>query len=384
MSERSVNRRRFLERSATATAGAAIAVAAGTGSAAEPTENGEKAGTVGLITHEGGAHLGQYFTSLAQAEEVTSVVLSDPDGKSVANARKTLGEKLSGVYSDPAVMLERAKPLMALVSMEAAAAPPAIDSALNAGCHVFAEKPACVCIEDFRRLAAKAEQRERYLMLALANRQHPAIQEARRLVRAGEIGKVFGLEMHLIADQTRLTRSAYHASWFARKARAGGGHLIWLGIHWLDLAMYVSGSKIREVSAFTANVGGQPVDIEDSAAVTMRFDNGTLGTLTSGYYLDRGYHEHIRVWGSCGWMELDLLADAPLSWCSTQGEKASQVQHFKALQVPTGYPPFVRAAVRACLGLQPPPITAMESLYALETVFAAYQAAESGRTQRVG
>ena len=52
----------------------------------------------------------------------------------------------------------------------------------------------------------------------------------------------------------------------------------------------------------------------------MRFDNGTLGTLTSGYYLDRGYHEHIRVWGSGGWMELDLLADVPLSCCSTQGE----------------------------------------------------------------
>lgn len=119
MAERSVNRRRFLESSATATAGAAIAVTARTGSAAEPTGSGEKAGTVGLITHEGGAHLGQYFTSLAQAEEVTSVVLSDPSGKSVPNARKTLGEKLSGVYSDPAVMLERAKPLMALVSMEA-------------------------------------------------------------------------------------------------------------------------------------------------------------------------------------------------------------------------------------------------------------------------
>jgi predicted dehydrogenase len=116
----------------------------------------------------------------------------------------------------------------------------------------------------------------------------------------------------------------------------------------------------------------------------MRFDNGTLGTHTSGYYLDRGYHEPIKIWGSCGWLHLDLLAAVPLTWCSTQGEKASQVQQFKAPDGPTGYPPFVRAAFRACAGLQPPPITANESLQALKNVFAAYEAAQSGRTQRVG
>lgn len=383
MIDRSMNRRKFVVDTAIATAGAAMSVAARQGTAAESLEDG-KVCMVGLMTDKGGAHLGHYFTSLVQAKEVTSVVLSDPSGNSVPDARRKLGEKLSGVYRDPADLLREAKPRMALVTMEAVASPPVIEAALDAGCHVFAEKPACVRVEDFARLVEKANQRGLYLMLALANRLHPAIQEARRLVRAGAIGEIFGLEMHLIADQTRLTKDSYHKSWFAQKERAGGGHLIWLGIHWLDLATYVTGSKIREVSAFTANVGGQPVDIEDSAAVTMRFDNGTLGTHTSGYYLDRGYHEHIRIWGSAGWMELDLLADVPLRWCSTRGEGASQVQQFKAPEGPTGYPPFVRAAVRACAGLQPPPITANESLDALKNVFTAYESARGGRAQRVG
>ena len=52
-------------------------------------------------------------------------------------------------------------------------------------------------------------------------------------------GKIFGVEMHMVADQTRLTRPGYGERWEASKARAGGGHLIWLGIHWLDLAMSV-------------------------------------------------------------------------------------------------------------------------------------------------
>ena len=48
------------------------------------------------------------------------------------------------------------------------------------------------------------------------------------------------------------------------------------------------------------------------------------------------------------------------------------------------YTPLVKVCVRASLDLQPPPITGRESLHVLETVFACYRAAESGRTQKVG
>ena len=117
-------------------------------------------------------------------------------------------------------------------------------------------------------------------MLALANRSNSEILAARELIHSGKLGKIYGLEMHLVADQTRLTRPDYHRQWFAQRSRSGGGHLIWLGIHWLDLAMFLTDATISSVCGFTANVGGQPIDIEDSAAATLQFSNGTLGTLT--------------------------------------------------------------------------------------------------------
>ena len=40
----------------------------------------------------------------------------------------------------------------------------------------------------------------------------------------GKIGKVYGVEVHLIADHTRLTKPGYGKEWRAQKARAGGGH----------------------------------------------------------------------------------------------------------------------------------------------------------------
>ncbi|MES2788096.1 MAG: Gfo/Idh/MocA family oxidoreductase [Planctomycetota bacterium] len=338
---------------------------------------------VGIITNSAGAHLGAYFEALARTEEVEAVYLADATGGTIPQATKVLGEKLKGTFQDLPEMLQTGKPVMVVVSLEAALAPPAINAALDAGCHVFAEKPACVRVEDFIPLVQKAESKHLNLMLAFANRINPPVLEARRLIRAGVLGKIYGVEMHIVADQTRLKRPEYHQTWFASKARSGGGHLIWLGLHWLDLAGFITGLKVKEVSALTANVGGQPIDVEDSAAVVMRYDNGSLGTLTSGYYLDKGYHTHIKIWGEYGWMELAGMENAPLEYYSTKAGREAKVERFSPPPKEAGYTPFVRSAVRACAGLEEPPITGQEGLHVLKTVFASYQAAESGQRQSV-
>jgi predicted dehydrogenase len=336
-----------------------------------------------VITEAGGSHLDAYFAALAASKEAESVVLADASGISEPLARKTLGAKLTQVYRDPNVLLRTEKPGMALISLEAVNSPPAIDAALEAGCHVLAEKPACLRAEDFAPLVRKAQSKHLHLMLALANRISPPIVAARKLIASGEIGKLYGLELHLIADQTRLTVPAYRDRWVAHKSRAGGGHLAWLGIHWLDLAMHMSGAKVVDVAGFISNVGGQPLDVEDSAAMTLRFDNGTLGTITSGYYVDKGYHMHLKFWGSQGWIEMDPRGTIPFTWYTSRQPEAGPQQYTGPTQ-PTGYTPFVADAVRAATGLQQPPVTADEGLYVLQTVFACYRAAATGRTQKVG
>jgi UDP-N-acetyl-2-amino-2-deoxyglucuronate dehydrogenase len=338
---------------------------------------------VAVITEAGGAHLDSYFPALAAAKEAESVVLADASGASEPLARKILGDKLRHVYRDRDELLNAERPGMALVSMEAVHAPPAIQAALAAGWHVLAEKPACLRAEDFAPLVRLAQSKHLHLMLALANRISPPIVAARKLLQSGEIGKLYGMELHLIADQTRLQQPAYRNRWVAQKDRAGGGHLAWLGIHWLDLAMYMTAAKIVEVAGFVGNVGGQPLDVEDSAAMTLRLDNGILGTLTSGYYVDKGYHMHLKFWGSQGWIEMDPRGSIPFTWYNSKMPDAKP-QSYSGPTQPTGYTPFVEDALRACAGLQEPPVTAEESLYVLQTLYACYQAAATGRTQHVG
>jgi len=332
-----------------------------------------------LLTHADGPHLSAYLEGLAKTPEAHPVSLCDPSGQTEAAARKALGSKLTAVYRDYGELLRREKPAMALVTMEARLAPPVIAAALDYGAHVMAEKPACVNLRDFEALAQQAKRKYRQLLLALANRIDPVIVEAHRVMRSGEIGRIYGIEIHIVADQTRLTRPAYQQTWTAKKSRAGGGHLIWLGIHWLDLVTYFTGLTVTQVAAFTNNAGRQPnIDVEDSAALALRYSDGTLGSMSCGYYLDKGYHSMIKIWGAGGWLELRKHGSAvPLEWYSN---RTGKTQRYEGATEPSGYTPFVQRVTRAFAGIEPIPLGTEDGVNVLKTVFAAYRAAETGTT----
>ena len=169
--------------------------------------------TVCFCTHEGGPHVQSYLDGMRDTVEVEQVALSDPTGHWIQAARDTLGDKLTSVHTDPGEMITNLRPDCTIVAYEAALAPPVVRAALEAGCHVLAEKPACVSIEAIDELVALAAKQQRMLMLAFANRVRPEVQKARELVTTGALGKVYALEMHTIADQKRLTAPEYWERW---------------------------------------------------------------------------------------------------------------------------------------------------------------------------
>ena len=339
---------------------------------------------VAVLTHAGGAHLSAYFSALAESEDCDEVVISDPDNHWADEARKLLDDKLIRTYTEYAQLLEKESPKLCMVTMEAKLAPPVIEAALESGSHVFAEKPACVTLQQFEKLANLAESKHLHLMLAFANRANPESHAAKKMIQQGRIGKVYSIDMHIVADQKRLTNPHYHGTWYADKTRAGGGHLIWLGIHWIDLAMFLTGTAVTRASGAIANVGGQPISAEDSAVATLHFSNGMLGTLNSGYYLDAGYHTQIRIWGSKGWLNLDSTGTQKMMWYENTGPKAKQLQTFESPIDPRGYSPFVAQVVAAIAHDAAPPITTQESVNAIRTVFGIYEAAETGKLVQTG
>jgi len=381
MSRRNLSRRTLME----GLLGMGIASTAALVSRGETSSQPAEA-TVGIVTESNGAHLASYLESLQLCQGVKQIALADPSGESFERATSLFGSKgiTLRTFRDYRKMLEAVAPDLALVTLEPRHSPEAIETCLQAKCHVATEKPACVRVEDFAQLVRTAAAQNRQLMLALANRLGPPAKKAVELVRKGFLGKPYGTSIHLIADQTRLTRPSYQTSWRAAKSRAGGGHLLWLGIHYLDLIQYITGDSISQVSGLIQNVGGQPIDVEDAAVASLQFKGGAVGTYHGGYYLDSGYQLGIKLWGSQGWLHFDPLI-SPLRWYSTLPAAPRGIQTFE-FSISGGtaqYLPMVQNAVDVARGVAQPFITAEECLQILRVVFSIYRAADTGRRQIV-
>jgi UDP-N-acetylglucosamine 3-dehydrogenase len=337
---------------------------------------------VALIIEPTGDHLAQHLrTGLCAG--IDEFAIADETGQTFELARKTLGRRTFRPYRDPARMMSEFSPQLVVVSMEPRRMPAAIEVALGRGAHVVAEKPGCATLAQFEKLAQLASAGNRQLMLGMASRLYPGAVRARELIQAGWIGRGYGVDMHWIADQTRLKDPAYHKSWKSSRTKGGGGKLIFHGIHYIDLIRFLTGDIIAQVCGFCRNVGGQPIEVEDAAVVSMVFASGMVGTLNTGYYLDRGYANLVALWGAEGWLRFEPRRPASLSWYSTAQAAPRGVQQLVEAASAPVYDLMLQAAIDFSRGLRAPFMTTAESLGALRAVFAAYRAAETGATQKV-
>ena len=109
--------------------------------------------------------------------------------------------------------------------------PAMIEASLDAGCHVWHEKPGFADLDDYRRLYCKAQAAGLNLSIAYVSRQRAIVQEARRIVAEGLLGDLFACQAWFIADHDRTHQWAtLQGGWIFDKARSGGGYLTFPGL----------------------------------------------------------------------------------------------------------------------------------------------------------
>lgn len=239
--------------------------------------------TVAMIglTHP---HSAMYLDTLDALDEVGGIALHDRD-TTVARGVAATCRKAVGVHDDLASLLDRAEVTHALVAVPTAASPTTLVRAIEAGKHVFTEKPAARTAAEFAPVLAALERRPVAFAVAYLNRWHPALRQLRDLYRDGAIGRLTSVELRMVTTQVRF-RDPGH--WLFRREVAGGGIVSWLGCHWLDLARYLSGDEVTSVAAQLGATSGETIDVEDTAAVAFRLAGGAVGSLHAGYLLAAG------------------------------------------------------------------------------------------------
>jgi predicted dehydrogenase len=148
---------------------------------------------------------------------------------------------------------------------------------LEAGLHVFCEKPPGRNVDDIRRVMENERRHpDLKLMYGFNHRYHDSVQDALTILRSGELGRV--INMRGVYGKAKLV-TFNQSDWRTRREVAGGGVLLDQGIHMVDL-MRLFGGEFNDVHSFVSN-GHWGYDVEDNAYALMRSTSGIVAMLNS-------------------------------------------------------------------------------------------------------
>jgi predicted dehydrogenase len=170
---------------------------------------------------------------------------------------------------------------------------------------VFCEKPLGPDLHAAERVAALLERVPHQVGLVL--RWSPVFRRAAEIIASGEFGRPMATVLR--DDQYFPIQGFYGSTWRKDVTQAGGGTLIEHSIHDVDVLHWLLGDP-SSVTARTASRFGHP-GIEDIAAVTFGFDDGSVAQLTSVWHqvLTRESGRHLEVFceGAALWTDDDYL-----------------------------------------------------------------------------
>jgi len=222
-------------------------------------------------------------------------------------------------------------------------APHAIGS-FEAGKHVFCEKPIATNAKDAKAMVDAGKKAGKIFMMGFNNRFRGDTQLLKKCIESGDLGEIYYAKTGWLR---RKGIPGWDRGWFMNKAMSGGGPLIDLGVHVLDLTLwlmgnprpvYVLGSSYAKFGPEMARASGATYDVEDLAAGMVKLENGAT------VMLDVSWHSHVpaeRIYsqlvGTKGGAELDPLriytdvngnnADIVLGYPNVSGHEM-EIVHF--------------------------------------------------------
>jgi predicted dehydrogenase len=217
--------------------------------------------------------------------------------------------------------------------------------ALEAGLDVFVEKPLAHTVKSAERIAAAANDAEGFCMVGFHNRFRNPVQALLGYREDGTMGDIG----HIEANYLRRRGVPGRGSWFTRQALAGGGSLIDIGVHAIDLSLFlldfpevveVSGqtrdnfgtrTEYSYVTMWGEDHGSTGFDVDDSATAFIRCANDVTISLEVAWATNRPDSQEYVVRGTGAGARLDLSNDEMTLYETV----STGVDHHRTSQVET-------------------------------------------------
>jgi predicted dehydrogenase len=194
-------------------------------------------------------------------------------------------------------------------------------AAFEAGKHVLCEKPLARTGREAETIVQAATKAGRVLKVMFNHRTRADIEALKIHIEDGGLGRIY----HARAFWLRRSGIPGLGSWFTSKEMAGGGPLIDLGVHVLDMALYLLGeSQVARVSAATYSElgprgrgasrtykiwGDTPFEVEDLATALLRFADGSSLSLETSWATYRRANDEfgVTLYGTEGGAEIKIV-----------------------------------------------------------------------------
>ena len=314
---------------------------------------------------------------------VSITALADTDDQRLAEARKLAPD--AQTFTDASELLASDAADAVVLAVPNHLHAPMTVEALDAGKHVLVEKPMAMNTGEARRMIDARDRSGQTLLVGMNQRFAPLHAAARRAVSECVLGEVtHGLTCWV--TNRPFAGLWERGDWFLSGKTSGGGPLIDLGIHRLDLAMYLLDfPAVESVTGFcTDGIGrriaserGLSYELEDYAQGLIRFDSGMALTLEAGYFQNVPAHRQETILsGADASLVLEVGNDDDTGIWAYEGD---QVVH-RMLEPDTSGPASpVEHFCRVLRGEDEPGPTAEQGLAGLTIVEAIYESARTGR-----
>lgn len=180
-----------------------------------------------------------------------------------------------------------------------------VAAALSAGVHVLCERPLSLSYEGAERVLKAAERYGKRVMVAMNHRFRTDVQAVRGFLAGGELGSIDMVRGGWFTFQPTATRQ--QLGWRLRRAEAGGGAMLDLGLPLIDLGLWLAGWPIpKRITAHLVGAGRETVEEMGMALIVC--ENGlSIGVAVSWRHLGRGERFWFEMVGKKGTADISPL-----------------------------------------------------------------------------
>ena len=231
-----------------------------------------------------------HLNNLRRFPDVEVVALADPDAERLEQASQTVPR--AALFSDYRELLNRSEIDAIVICLPNALHAEAAIAVLSRGKHLYLEKPLAINLEDGRKLLDVWRRSERVGMIGFSYRFNPLHQDVRRHLQAETLGE-------LVSVRSVFTTGPHRVPQWKQRRQSGGGALLDLASHHVDLVRFWFKEEVDEVRA---NILSQRFEA-DTATLELRLTNGLL--VQSFFSMSSVDDDRFEIYGRNGKLSFD-------------------------------------------------------------------------------